>query len=221
MNVSLPYGKQGKCGFIIQATQAVNLPPQLAIENTTGNSPLVEVATDRLNNPIQFPALCDTIFTGDTLAIAVEPDLPKCGELLHALLSYLRTNTRIAAADITIVYGGNTNQFKSLALPDQLAGIFDSDVKFEVHLPEESEKQAFLATAENGEPIRFNKTLVDADIVIPLSVQLPNTLSGHIGFYHCLYPTFADQAAQSQTSKDLTANETQTSQDAITTAEML
>lgn len=221
MNVSLPYGKQGKCGFIIQATQAVNLPPQLAIENTTGNSPLVEVATDRLNNPIQFPALCDTIFTGDTLAIAVEPDLPKCGELLHALLSYLRTNTRIAAADITIVYGGNTNQFKSLALPDQLAGIFDSDVKFEVHLPEESEKQAFLATAENGEPIRFNKTLVDADIVIPLSVQLPNTLSGHIGFYHCLYPTFADQATQSQTSKDLTANETQTSQDAITTAEML
>ena len=114
MDVTLPYGTQSECGFIIQTAQAVNLPPQLAIEDTTTTTPLVEVATNRLNNPTEFPALCDTIFAGDTLAIAVEPDLPKCGELLHALLSYLRTNTLLAAADITIVYGGNTNQFKSL-----------------------------------------------------------------------------------------------------------
>ncbi len=221
MDVSLPYGTQSKCGFVIQATQSVNLPPQLTIKDTATASPLVEVANNGLNNPTEFPALSDTIFPGDTLAIAVEPDLPKCGELLHALLSYLRTNTALSANDITIVYGGNTNQFKSLTLPDKLAGIFDNDLKFEVHLPEESEKQAFLATAENGEPIRFNKSLVDADIVIPLSVQLPNTLSDHIGFYHCLYPTFADRAAQSQASKDPTGNETQPSQDAITAAEML
>jgi nickel-dependent lactate racemase len=221
MDVSLPYGTQSECGFMIQAAQTVNLPPQLTSNDTTTTIPLVEVANNGLNNPTEFPALSDTIFSGDTLAIAVEPDLPKCGELLHALLSYLRTNTLLSANDITIVYGGNTNQFKSLTLPEQLAGIFNDDLNFEVHLPEESEKQAFLATAENGEPIRFNKTLVDADIVIPLSVQLPNTLSDHSGFYHCLYPTFADHAAQSQTSKDSTLNETQPSQDAITTAEML
>ena len=221
MDVSLTYGTQSKCGFVIQAAQSVNLPPQLTIKDTATAAPLVEVANNGLNNPTEFPALSDTIFPGDTLAIAVEPDLPKCGELLHALLSYLRTNTVLSANDITIVYGGNTNQFKSLTLPKKLADIFDTDLKFEVHLPEESEKQAFLATAENGEPIRFNKSLVDADIVIPLSVQLPNTLSDHIGFYHCLYPTFADRAAQSQASKDTTGNETQPSQDAITAAEML
>ena len=221
MDVSLPYGTQSECGLMIQAAQTVNLPPQLTSNDTTPTTPLVEVANNGLNNPTEFPALSDTIFPGDTLAIAVEPDLPKCSELLHALLSYLRTNTLLSANDITIVYGGNTNQFKSLTLPEQLAGIFDNDLNFEVHLPEESEKQAFLATAENGEPIRFNKTLVDADIVIPLSVQLPNTLSDHIGFYHCLYPTFADHAAQSQSSKDSTAIETQPSQDAITIAEML
>jgi nickel-dependent lactate racemase len=221
MDVSLPYGTQSECGFIIQDTQTVNLPPQLTIAGTTATTPLVEIVNNSLNNPTEFPALSDTIFPGDTLAIAVEADLPKCGELLHALLSYLRTNTVLSANDITIIYGGNTNQFKSLALPEKLANIFDNDLKYEVHLPEESEKQAFLATAKNGEPIRFNKTLVDVDIVIPLSVQLPNTLSDHTGFYHCLYPTFADHAAQSQTNKDSTENETQPSQDALTTAAML
>ena len=221
MDVSLPYGTQSECGFIIQDAQTVNLPPQLTIAGTTATTPLVEIVNNSLNNPTEFPALSDTIFPGDTLAIAVEADLPKCGELLHALLSYLRTNTVLSANDITIIYGGNTNQFKSLALPEKLANIFDNDLKFEVHLPEESEKQAFLATAKSGEPIRFNKTLVDVDIVIPLSVQLPNTLSDHTGFYHCLYPTFADHAAQSQTNKDSTENETQPSQDALTTAAML
>ena len=221
MDVSLPYGTQSECGFIIQDAQTVNLPPQLTIAGTTATTPLVEIVNNSLNNPTEFPALSDTIFPGDTLAIAVEADLPKCGELLHALLSYLRTNTVLSANDITIIYGGNTNQFKSLALPEKLANIFDNDLKYEVHLPEESEKQAFLATAKNGEPIRFNKTLVDVDIVIPLSVQLPNTLSDHTGFYHCLYPTFADHAAQSQTNKDSTENETQPSQDALTTAAML
>jgi len=221
MDVSLPYGTQSECGFIIQDAQTVNLPPQLTIAGTTATTPLVEIVNNSLNNPTEFPALSDTIFPGDTLAIAVEADLAKCGELLHALLSYLRTNTVLSANDITIIYGGNTNQFKSLALPEKLANIFDNDLKYEVHLPEESEKQAFLATAKNGEPIRFNKTLVDVDIVIPLSVQLPNTLSDHTGFYHCLYPTFADHAAQSQTNKDSTENETQPSQDALTTAAML
>jgi nickel-dependent lactate racemase len=221
MDVSLPYGTQSECGFIIQDAQTVNLPPQLTIAGTTATTPLVEIVNNSLNNPTEFPALSDTIFPGDTLAIAVEADLPKCGELLHALLSYLRTNTVLSANDITIIYGGNTNQFKSLALPEKLANIFDNDLKYEVHLPEESEKQAFLATAKNGEPIRFNKTLVDVDIVIPLSVQLPNTLSDHTGFYHCLYPTFADHAAQSQTNKDSTENETHPSQDALTTAAML
>ena len=221
MDVSLPYGTQSECGFIIQAEQVVNLPPQLTTDDTTTTQSLVELVNDGLDNPTKFPALSDTIFPGDTLAIAVEPDLPKCAELLHALLSYLRTNTLISANDITIVYGGNTNRFKSLTLPEQLTGIFDNDLKFEVHLPNDREKQAFLATAENGEPIRFNKTLVDADIVIPLSVQLPDTLSDHIGFYHCLYPTFADHAAQAQTCKDSVENETPLSQDAITAAEML
>jgi nickel-dependent lactate racemase len=221
MDISLPYGTQSECGFVIQAAQSVNLPPQLTIDDVASTTPLVEVVNNSLNNPMEFPALSDTIFPGDTLAIAVEADLPKCGELLHALLSYLRTNTDLSANDITIVYGGNTNQFKSLTLPNKLAGIFDDDLKFEVHLPEESEKQAFLVTAKNGEPIRFNKSLVDADIVIPLSVQLPNTLSDHIGFYHCLYPTFADHAAQSQINKDSTGNGTKPSPDAITTAEML
>ena len=221
MDISLPYGTQSECGFVIQAAQSVNLPPQLTIDDVASTTPLVEVVNNSLNNPMEFPALSDTIFPGDTLAIAVEADLPKCGELLHALLSYLRTNTDLSANDITIVYGGNTNQFKSLTLPNKLAGIFDDDLKFEVHLPEESEKQAFLVTAENGEPIRFNKSLVDADIVIPLSVQLPNTLSDHIGFYHCLYPTFADHAAQSQINKDSAGNGTKPSPDAITTAEML
>ena len=221
MDIALPYGTQSECGFIIHNSQAVNLPPQLTISVTTATTPLVEIVNNSLNNPTKFPALSDTIFPGDTLAIAVEADLPKSGELLHALLSYLHTNTVLSANDITIIYRGNTNQFKSLALPEKLANIFDNDLKFEVHLPEESEKQAFLATAKNGEPIRFNKTLVDVDIVIPLSVQLPNTLSDHTGFYHCLYPTFADHAAQSQTNKDSTENETQPSQDALTTAAML
>ncbi|MBT5123077.1 MAG: hypothetical protein HOM32_00585, partial [Planctomycetaceae bacterium] len=103
MDVSLPYGTQSECGFIIQATQTVNLPPHLTIDDTTTTGTLVEVTNNGLNNPTQFPALRDTIFTGDTLAIAVEADLPKCGELLHALLSYLRTNTLLSASDITIV----------------------------------------------------------------------------------------------------------------------
>ena len=158
MDVSLPYGTQSECGFIIQASQAVNLPPQLAIEDTTNTAPLVEVATNRLNNPTEFPALCDTIFPGDTLAIAVEPDLPKCGELLHALLSYLRTNTLLAANDITIVYGGNTNQFKSLTLPDQLAGIFESDLKFEVHLPEEYSDTPGVSVDAEVLPIPFTES---------------------------------------------------------------
>ena len=83
MDVSLPYGTQSECGLIIQDAQSVNLPPQLTINDTTATTPLVEIVNKSLNNPTEFPALSDTIFPGDTLASAVEADLPKCGGRSH------------------------------------------------------------------------------------------------------------------------------------------
>ena len=215
MDVSLAYGNHKHCILNLRDSQHINIP---ADPDTWVSVAIDDAIHKVLNSPIEFPALRDIIFAGDSVAIAVEPDIPQCGDILFGLLTYIRENTGLSAGDITIVYGGSDWQFNALQLPSRLNHIFDTEIQFEIHDANQSEQLAFLATATDSEPLRFNKTLVDADVVLPLSIHLPSTLTYHLGFYHCLFPTFADQQTQIRISKQ---SSTATDQDAIAAASML
>ena len=84
------------------------------------------------------------------------------------------------------------NTIKSPIAPTLLDEFLFASLEFEVHNPDIPEELAYLTATLEGEPIRLNKTLVDADVVLPICTNLPNSIFGYAGFFHDLFPLYTE-----------------------------
>jgi hypothetical protein len=188
--------------------------PQRAVGS--GGSDLSAALAESLDHPIDYPPLKDAVFKGDTIAIAVQHDLPRPTEVLNALLSYL-LGLNIEPVDITVVlpgaltepFGIDANEFQSTLSEDaeqpaQPPPIFPLQREFhsincQVHDPENSAGLSYLCANEAAEPMHVNRVLVDADVVIPLGGP---SIDSNARFQNCIYPTFGSSAAIARFTSD-------------------
>ena len=162
-----------------------------------------------LDQPLDYPPLKDSVFAGDTVAIALQHDLVRPTEILNALLDYLLT-LNIEPNDITVVLPGVLTEAFGISADECQSKVVDSDdqpvqpppifqlqkefhsINCQVHDPENPAGLSYLCANEAGEPVHVNRVLVDADVVIPVGgpgVDLDPS------FQNCIYPTFGSSAA--------------------------
>jgi hypothetical protein len=147
-----------------------------------------EATLSALRAPVDYPAMTEAIVPGDTVAVAVDPNTPQVARILSAVIQELQQSD---AASISVVVGDE-------ALPSTMQAITEvvaDAATLELHHPSDREKLRFLGPDASARPIYLNRSLVDADFVLPIT-------SGRCGDLDCqsdlygFFPAFSDSASR-------------------------
>ena len=161
-----------------------------------------------LAEPINHPALSDTIFPGDRVTILVQNGLPAAREMLLSLLGVLESS-RIETENILVVVPENMKKAFGLvelspadaktATPATWRMGDDDSVtalRFEVHAADDETAASYLAANAQGNPVYVNRSLFDSDVILPLSCLSPGKKRSD-----CLYPEFSTDETRARYRK--------------------
>ena len=188
MSCQLPYGDN--------QILDIEIPPDsiLADFSSVSGKPLDDPSaaiSAALTSPLDLPSLSQMIIPGDRIAIALDHEVPQAQTVLAGIVHALLESNTVEAEDITVVCS-EASQL-SADLVSQLPDSSQAAIKIEVHDPTDSHQLAFLATSQEGRPLHINRTLFDADLVLPVSLlRLPESLD-YLGPHGSLFPAFADK----------------------------
>ncbi len=192
MSVDLRFGASNSLKLNFNDQQSVST---ICTEVDSLDGTLKEMVQSSLDQSVHFPAFREIVFPEDRLAIAVGEGIPRIAEIIASILDYLQAFTEVAAEDITIVLPHDEMVSVQTRLEMLLDEFVYTTLQFEIHHPDVPEEQAYLTATAEGEPIRLNKTLVDADVVLPVCSNLPEPRTGYAGFFHDLFPLFTESEA--------------------------
>ena len=141
--------------------------------------PLESMVRDALDQPINFPRLMDSIFTGDRVAIALQPDVPQAREVARAVVRYLLDHG-VEPNDIALVVP------KRMNYGTDVDGGWEALAKIDVrvHDPDQDADVSHLGATGEGQAIKINETLFDADVILPIACV-------DSADYSRLYPEFS------------------------------
>jgi nickel-dependent lactate racemase len=147
-------------------------------------------ALEALREPIGFPPLSQAAVPGDKVAIAVDPDVPRAGQVVTAIVAELGSSG-VSAEDISVLIVGRSKPDEGELIEDLDAGV-RGRVQLIVHDPSDREKLSYLAATDEAKPIYLNRLICDADLVLTVGCQrVPESLGYH-GVSSTLFPTFSD-----------------------------
>ncbi len=147
---------------------------------------------DALANPLEFPALARAMAPGDRIVLALDGSLPQPGVLTAALAEYL-VDAGAAPENLTVLKSKADVETDVEDLREQLPPQWSDALKLEIHDPAAKTQLGLLGQAHDGRPIYLNRTLLDADLVVPVGcLHSPGTIGYH-GRYGGLFPAFADE----------------------------
>ena len=191
MSCQIPYGNN--------QTLDIEVPPDsiLADFSSVPGTPLDDpsaAVSAALTSPLDLPSISQMIIPGDRIAIALDHEVPQPAAVLAGILHAILEADLIEPQDITVVCS------EASLLNTDLLGPLPSDVQaaiqVELHDPHDTNNLAFLATSQEGRPLHINRTLFDADLVLPVSLlRLPGSLD-YLGPHGSLFPAFADATTQ-------------------------
>ena len=139
-----------------------------------------------LERPRGYPPLRDNVVPGDRVAIALDPDVPDPSRVLDVVTDILE-GAGVEADAVTIVEAARH------------AGALVSGSRgevTEVHDPGDRERLAYLATTKAGSRVYLNRTLTDADVVVPVGFLREDPLAGPHGPWSVLFPGLSDEATR-------------------------
>ena len=126
----------------------------------------IQVAVDAaLASPLDIASVDQAIVSGDIVAIAVDPSTPSLPQVVGGVARWLvehgclPENLRIVLAD----------KEAHDPLQDYLRQVGVATIPIEVHDPDDVQGLSYLAADEEAQAIYLNRTLVDADVVIPIA----------------------------------------------------
>jgi nickel-dependent lactate racemase len=153
-----------------------------------------------LGDPLNFPPLDRAIVPGDRIVLALEHDVPRAATLVAAVAAYLVRQG--ASPDHLIVLKTPSATAADESDPRQLLpDAWRDEVSLEVHSADTSGRLALLASSHDGKPVYLNRTLLDADLVLPIGCLRDEAAIGYYGRYGGLFPAFADSKAQQRYRK--------------------
>jgi len=164
----------------------VHLSPESAGRN--GSSIDATAATiAALEEPINFPPLAAGIVPGDRVAIALDEHIPRVADIVRGAVKAFE-NAGVESDLISVVSSESTTNriCREACTAEESRG-----VKFLVHDPDDKENLCNAGVMKRGEPLLVNRTIFDADVVLPVGCA---RLNGR-GAYEGLFPLFSNAEA--------------------------
>ena len=178
-------------------TVCVDLPPEVVGDYSRPRGKPVEdpirAVETALNDPLNFPSLAQAIMPGDRVVLAVDHLVPQLSSVIAGVVERLLASSALPH-EITIVLA-NKEDLKRDPL-QRLAPEVREQIQIEIHDSTQIDRLAYLAASRDGKPVYFNRTICDADVVVPIGVLRSDGSWGYVGVHGCLFPTFSDQATQ-------------------------
>jgi nickel-dependent lactate racemase len=181
----------------IDSTLDLDLPPEVLLASCMQprGEPLDDLAaamSAALGEPLDFPPLAKAMVPGDKIVLALEGGLPQPGLLLAALVDYL-IEAGAAAGDLTLLRTQCDLDADGEDPRSQLPVAWREEIAIEIHDPAAKTQLGMLGATPDGRPIYLNRTVLDADLVVPLGCLRAEGSLGYHGRHGGLFPAFADQ----------------------------
>jgi hypothetical protein len=197
MSFVVPYGGDDALALDLPADRSLVIA-QEPVGEPIGKVPAA--VRTALDEPLNFPPLPRATVPGDCIVLAVEPGTPQSAAVVAEVAGYLVEQG--AAADLLAVLITPEAVAAGERDPRELMpAAWRGEVALEVHAPETTDSLSFLASSQEGKPIHLNRTLLDADLVVPVGCLRSELALGHYGQYGGLYPTFADAKTRARFNK--------------------
>jgi hypothetical protein len=172
---------------------------------------LAELVSAALAQPLFYPPISQWMFAGDTVAILLQSDLPSPRKTLDAVLESVR-QTDVEPTDVLVVVTKKLGKRLGLiADPTELESdeyaptnyrLPEDDrfntIRFEIHDANNQQAVSYLALNDAGEPVYVNRSLCDADVIVPVGCRWPQDESQNA---NCLYPDFSTSESQARFKK--------------------
>lgn len=139
--------------------------------------------------PEDFPPIEAAIVPGDRVALAVDPNVPQVAEVVEGAIRMLKSTP---AGPIDIVLWDEATR-QTLDAIEQVA----ADHLVLIHQCDSREALCYLAADVDAEPIYLNRTLVDADFVLPIVAIRPSDLGDRRDLTG-VFPAFSDSATRNR-----------------------
>lgn len=146
-------------------------------------SGLVAAVEGALERPVDFPPFRQMFVPGDRVAIAFDPSIPQAGPVLDAMVRSLG-RSGVGPETITIV------------TPTAMSGgggPVEPGAAAEVHDPEDRARIAYLASTREGRRVYLNRSITDADVVVPVGLLRHDVDLGYRGPWSVLFPGLSDR----------------------------
>lgn len=176
----------------VRVTDLSRTSPALPQHSPSGTQlDLSEAITAALSAPIEFPALELAIVPGDRVVLAVDPNIPRMAEVVQHVIAYLQRQG-IATDQFSVVLAGQA-EADVLAL----TSVLPAEIAVELHDADDQTKVAYVAANKQGDPIYMNRSLVDADVVIPIMCARGRHAIDYEGAYG-VFPLLTDRRTRGQ-----------------------
>ena len=141
--------------------------------------------------PTGFPPLVAATAPGDTVAIALASGVPRSQEVVRGAIEAL-LEAGVSPAMVTVVSLQKIEGRETL--DSELAELNAEEVKFELHDPDDEQSISMVGVNSAKEPLRLNRTLAEADLVLPVSAQrLPEGGQREESKFAGLFPQFSNR----------------------------
>ncbi|HEX6962130.1 MAG TPA: lactate racemase domain-containing protein [Lacipirellula sp.] len=148
---------------------------------------------EALANPRGYPPLAAATVPGDHIAVAVDSGVPQLRSILRGVIGAM-LDAEVPPAMITIVSADAIENREEL--DRDLVEMGAGGVKFELHEPDDEQALAMVGVNAHGEPLRMNRTLAEADFVLPIGVGQSAAANGDGGEkFASLFPRFSTREA--------------------------
>ncbi|MBO7679775.1 MAG: DUF2088 domain-containing protein [Thermoguttaceae bacterium] len=158
-----------------------------------------QILQKAFDEAVNFPPLSEVVFEGDSVVIVPDAYIVEHGHLLAALVEHL-LEAGCKGGDLTILL--TAGEFERETHSGRLRALLPEKVRgeeiFEGFYPARPNACAILAQDDEGNPIMMARTLVEADVVLPIERYYPEPPLGHFGFLSALVPRFADSDVQTR-----------------------
>lgn len=145
-----------------------------------------------LISPLGLPPIAQCILPDDRVAIVLDDDIPQATELLvGALQTLLEAN--VDPSGIAVIC---SDRYAGHDFTDQLQRSCGHAIAVKFHDPKDRDELAYLGTSTEGKDVYVNRTIVDAEAVLPIGCLRVDTASGYYGIHSGLFPAFSDEEAR-------------------------
>jgi len=148
-------------------------------------------ATEAVEAPLGYPPLRQCFTPSDNMAIALDHAVPHAPEAVAAVVG-AAIAAKVDPAYITILRSEADVQSGIEDPRSALSSDLRDRIRLLTHDPTDQNALAYLAATDAGHRVMLNRTLHDADIVVPIGCIYPHDAAGYYGVHTGVFPTFSD-----------------------------